>query len=302
MIFERLKKEIYNTKYYILYDRYKTQKLRSEIEDLGLKSSLEFKWSNYKKSDTLYILGSGLSVMDLTQNDWNEVKKHDSFGFNGWVFHDFIPTYYGIEPMANNNVFNWYIRALRQKQEVFQNMPIFIQYQHMKMRGKHFDYEGIDQNNIYYHVPYMPNTTNERVLKRCVQRFVRQSHLDFSEVFHYSGSLSYVLNMGYVMGYKKMILLGVDLNTSEYYYSHGEAGELAKDFNQFQVDRPNKEKWDLKATHNTMSKRVTESYGCLPISTYIGYFKEAIQDRNIELLIGSNKSALYPMLELYQFP
>ncbi|MFT6323659.1 MAG: hypothetical protein ACJAWO_001214, partial [Halieaceae bacterium] len=121
-----IKNKIYKTGLYIPYDRFKTTKLRGEMKMDEKQSAVNYSWSNHKTSDTLYVLGSGLSVMDFKAKDWEEVSRHDSFGFNGWVFHDFIPTYYGIEPMANEKVFAWYIKALQEKSESYKNMPIFV--------------------------------------------------------------------------------------------------------------------------------------------------------------------------------
>ncbi|MFT6323765.1 MAG: hypothetical protein ACJAWO_001321 [Halieaceae bacterium] len=170
------------------------------------------------------------------------------------------------------------------------------------MRDKHFEYTGIFQDNLFYNAPYMPNTLNENVLKRHIKTWMEKKHVDLSEVFHYAGSLSYVITMAYIMGYKKIVLLGVDLNSSEYFYSSKKAGDLAKGFNEFQINRPKEEKWNLKATHNTMSKKVSGSFGCLPISYFIQNFSDLAKKQGVELLIGNRGSALYPMLDLYSFP
>lgn len=301
-MFDWIKQKIYNTGLYIRYDRYKTNKLRKEIYQDGKKSASDFSWENYKSSDTLYILGSGLSVLDLSESDWKEIKKHDTFGFNTWIFHGFVPTFFGVEPMGNDGVFERYIKILTDKKDEYENTPIFIQYQHLKMRGRSFDQEGIHKKNLWYNAPYMPNTTNPKVLRDMMSNWINTNHSDFSEVFHYAGSLSYAVNMGYIMGYKKIVLLGVDLNSSEYYYSGENVSDMAKEFNTYQEARIEAENWNLKATHNTMSKKISGNFGCLPISYFIENFKDLASEKGVEILIGNKGSALYPMLELYEFP
>ena len=81
---------------------------------------------------------------------------------------------------------------------------------------------------------------------------------------------------------KKIVLLGVDLNSSEYYYSGENVSEAATEFNAFQVSREKAEKWNLKATHNTMSKKVSGSFGCLPISYFIQNFSDLAKKQGVE--------------------
>ena len=54
------------------------------------------KWnlSSYKQSDTLFILGSGGSIATCSDKQWETIGKHDSIGFNFWLLHEFVPTYF----------------------------------------------------------------------------------------------------------------------------------------------------------------------------------------------------------------
>lgn len=293
----QIKAAVYNSKWYIPYDRYKTQKLRKDLELKKFKSVNEFTWEKTKSSDTLFVLGTGLSIMSLSPKDWEEIGQHDSFGFNGWIFHDFNPTYYGIEPMASDPEFDMYIDAIRSKGALLNRMPIFVQYQHLIKRSKSFIKDGVLQDNVYYNAPYMPNTTNIRVLRRMLDKWVNLDHKDFSEVLHYAGSLSYVMTMAYIMGYKKIVLLGVDLNSSEYFFQHPEAGDLAKKFKHFQENRPKVHQVEKSKTHNTLSKKFNAVNGCLPISDFVEAFRDSTKPKGVEVLIGSKGSALYPMLD-----
>ena len=50
-----------------------------------------------KKSEIVFILGSGSSVNDLSDNDISHIEKHDTIGFNFWLYHDIVPDYYIFE-------------------------------------------------------------------------------------------------------------------------------------------------------------------------------------------------------------
>ena len=51
-----------------------------------------------KKSDTIFILGSGSTINEINEKQWKNIKKHSTIGFNYFMFHNFIPDSYLIEP------------------------------------------------------------------------------------------------------------------------------------------------------------------------------------------------------------
>ena len=44
-----------------------------------------------KKSDTVFIFGSGYSLNELEDGDWRHFARHDVFGFNNFVYEKWIP-------------------------------------------------------------------------------------------------------------------------------------------------------------------------------------------------------------------
>jgi hypothetical protein len=91
--------------------------MRKLIAKNGLQALSKLDVSQYKTSDTLYILGSGISIMDLNQEQWNVISSHDSIGFNSWMHHPFVPTYYCMETPMKNEHFDLNIAALNRKKK-----------------------------------------------------------------------------------------------------------------------------------------------------------------------------------------
>ena len=53
---------------------------------------------NYKKSNIAVILGSGSSINDITEQEWEKLKTFDLWALNNWVYHpSVIPNFYHIE-------------------------------------------------------------------------------------------------------------------------------------------------------------------------------------------------------------
>ncbi len=298
----RLKSIIYNTGLYVTYDVFLTKRLRKKMLRDGLKPIGDFDLDSLKTSDTLFILGSGTSVMNLSVENWEEVKKHDSLGFNGWPLHDFVPTYYCIETSKNPTVAKIRIGHLNARSQDYKNTPVFIQYPHMLSANEDYSSLVFPKDNIYYNDPYMPFTTNFRVMKRLISRWFKSKPKDLNGLIHYSASLSYLLGMGYRMGYKKMVLLGIDLNNSGYFFEHDNASKRAKEFLPvYEKEIRKKNNLTKESMHATVSKKITAQYGCLPIDVYVEQFNKELLTKGVQLYIGNSESKLYPMLPLFEF-
>ncbi|MGB0391873.1 MAG: hypothetical protein ACPGD5_09895 [Salibacteraceae bacterium] len=298
----KIKTVIYNTGFYAKYDALQTNKLRKQMVQNGLKSICDFNWSALKTSDTLFVLGSGSSVMNLSSAEWEIVNQHDSLGFNAWSLHEFVPTYYAIETSKNQFVANLRKDHLNNRLKDYSNTPIFIQYQHMLMAGIDYNDLKLPKENLYYNAPFMPNTTNVKVLKKLIAKWVNQKDAGLCDLMHYSSSLSYMIGLGYLMGYKNIVLLGVDLGNSGYFFEHENANEPSKEFSKIYQKEIRSSYTPAKdGSHTTVSKKVTAQYGCLPIDVFVKEVKEALNGVGVTIYTGNDKSRLYPMLPHYKF-
>ncbi|NJK93065.1 MAG: hypothetical protein HC904_15340 [Blastochloris sp.] len=53
--------------------------------------------NTYQKSDTLYILATGSSILHLPERAWKDIAQADSFGINFWLYHSLVPTWFSCE-------------------------------------------------------------------------------------------------------------------------------------------------------------------------------------------------------------
>jgi len=87
----------------LFYLKYFVSDLRGEErtrKNLGIPLLSESNLESYKQSDTLFILGSGSSVNAISGERWQVIAKHDTVGFNFWLFHPFVPKMYFIEAIS----------------------------------------------------------------------------------------------------------------------------------------------------------------------------------------------------------
>ena len=54
--------------------------------------------SKHKKSDICFILGTGSSINNISEKEWDVISKHDSWTLNNWIYHPFfVPDFYFVQ-------------------------------------------------------------------------------------------------------------------------------------------------------------------------------------------------------------
>jgi hypothetical protein len=84
------------------------QRQKRALSDAKARTGLEVLSEQHLKPNgrgknvaTLYILGSGESVLDLRETDWERIARGTSIGIGGWALHPFVPDLLAIEtPLA----------------------------------------------------------------------------------------------------------------------------------------------------------------------------------------------------------
>jgi len=66
------------------------QRKRARLKKLGISDVLA-----RKKSDTVFVFGSGRSILNVTDEEWIKIGRHDTIGFSGsfqqdWVNLDYL--------------------------------------------------------------------------------------------------------------------------------------------------------------------------------------------------------------------
>lgn len=287
----------------VLHGIFEARYLRRQGKKEGLNLIDSLNTDKYKTSDTLFILGSGYSIAKLTKEHWSYIEKHDSIGFNAWVFNDFIPTYYCMETPMKSLHFNAMIDELNMKKDLYVNVPFIIQYQHFLKSANNYEALKLPKKNIYYNIPMMPNTTSKGILSLLLRWWEKAHSKEMPWLLHYAGSLSYLVSMGYIMGYKKIVLLGVDLNDSRYFFDHPEANEASKKYSIIHNQVMNEmNRTDKKNKHDTVNPKITKNYGCLPIDQYLYKFNEILKKKGVLLAVGNKESRLAEGLPTFKFP
>jgi len=263
-------------------------KLKRKLGGLGLYNGF-----NTSKSD-LYILGTGPSVNLLAEENFCRVREEGySIGLNFWTVHDFVPDCYSFEGFHNKE-HNVVQKSLLERCEVIECGPALLV--HRPWEYCVHDYvpeEMINKVLAYSSVGVKTKFRDIDEFNLKVRSLIRL--LDNKKykgiALNVASSLSRIISLALKEDFKRIILVGVDLNTSSSFYqedvSYFEKRELPEGFN-------NGQKGAVHATADPLSRSYT-------IVDAITVLKEMALDRGVQLLIGSDMSALSDILPVYKW-
>lgn len=250
-----------------------------------------------KKSDTIFILGSGASVNDLTPKQWDFIKQHDSVGFNLWLVHDFVPDFYMFEtadrdsdPAILNRTQDFFYN-LRMKENLYKDVKMIYKMNTELSRNFLVDAD-LPQSilkNIYFSPVIFLAYHNIATMKKALK--VSMHALDKSKALihiHTAATMFDLIIFAVKFKFKKIVLVGVDL-TADYFYE-------TQDFQDYLREK----KLKLPSTLTTPEEKKSgingiETWFKIPISVIIDEIdKTILAPRGIKLFVSSRKSRLYP--------
>lgn len=244
-----------------------------------------------KQSDTLYILGSGGSINRLTDQQWQDISSGDSFGINHWLLHSFVPTYYAFEnskPESRAIYFNNFAK-------VWDRYANTLMLYKDGPRGKkrfHMVPESFRDRFYLLDNPSLPILSVSQIdlamrfLRRLLKWNRRRKKLT---LFRKRASLLTIVEFGLAAGYRNIVLCGVDLNTSEFFYDAIRDDLTAKGY---LVPQP--------VHHDGIHKTENPRHGEVTVSQLLRKFNDIVlMPEGVKLYIGSQSSALADWLPYY---
>lgn len=276
----------------LIQDLRQAKKQRAEIRHLSETGQVhplsQLPLARKKTSDTLFILGSGSSVADLTPDDFAYIRTHDSLGLNFWLIHEFVPTWHMMEPshhLARNEVMH---RLLKRKAEQLRDVPLIMQYRLCKQLGIGLDMVPRElHDNLYLHAPWSLATTDPNQLGHWLRNWKWAHRLglaDLDRLVHHRASLNLAVLFAACCGYRRIVLIGVDLNTTDYFWERN-------------ADRyahcPQPGNVEKGAVHMTADPKLTPQSGALPVTEYLPLLNQVLlKPRGIQLLAANPRSRL----------
>lgn len=258
------------------------------ISDSKIKLITRDQLRSVKRTDTVFVLGSGSSINLIGPSRWKTIQRYDSIGLNFWLFHDFVPTIYYFELVESHetDIIRQFTAVANKASSRYRaTFKIASEFHNGLMLLDGLSDEFRENLCAHLSVPvYIDNdvqlSTSIKLLKLCGIFGQRTAP---HNLFKHAGSLSTVISMAAIMNYRRIVLCGIDLTSPAYFYQDT---ALYPGVGSFQSSIPT-------AKHESL---VPGLYRCAyPVDKIVAELKKEILDPlGIEIYVENNNSALYP--------
>ena len=248
------------------------------------------------KSSTLVVLGSGESVEEVTASQWELIGDCVSVGLNNWLVHDFIPDVYCFEQVQSSLDADARdsMSELLGREEVARRAPAVLLLRPHSETSPDRVIEiplGLrDQTRVYGRTGVV--TRDRTNLVGDLRRLIRNSvngNLPESIVLDEGMSVARVLSLGVRAGFSSIVLVGVDLNSTRYFF----------DINPSYLTRRGMEgfnPWKKRGRVHGLEETKTRTFAA---STFVPAFAQAArQEVGTNVYVSSSSSALADHLQV----
>lgn len=251
-----------------------------------------------KNSDTLFILGSGASINDLSEAEWETIRGADTLGFNFWLVNDFVPSVYVFECLHEGDPdCACLVANLAARRDDYAGVPMILK------DGERHRPEVLSQ-----FLGAMPESLRRQVRLTWDWEIPGHDFPDFVAqvrrlrslgVFGRSfypnirkrASIFYLALLGLRAGYKNIVLCGVDLSNNAYFYD-SRCGEFEAKGRSVPLHR--------QAVAAPVHKTADPRYGELTITRAMQTLdREILQPAGVNLYVAFRSSGLHPDLPAY---
>jgi len=235
-----------------------------------------------RTSDTLFIFGCGYSLNSLSSAAWDHMSKHQTLGFNWFIRQNFIRCDYFVlrEIVPSMHEFSGSTQG-DDRIRLFTSLaqgPLFSQTIYAIQSG----WRAYVTNRLLAS-GQMPEGSRFFRYETTARGVRKPPSEQFSEgLVHGVGTLFECLNFAYIMGFKRIVLTGVDLYDQRYFW--------------LPPDQTRPELLARGIGHNDIHP------GNQWIINYVKYWKPFFQAKGLELSVANPKSLLAQVLPVYPLP
>ena len=240
-----------------------------------------------RKSDTVYVFGSGYSLNDTTPEQWRVIERHDTMGINmsiheQWVRMDYHVLRGGVE----GSTLKWrayaedFCRTIAANPH-YRNTIFLLQGEYYGQFGNQIvGYELLPARSRIYR---FHTARGEGLPTRSLREGLR----------HAQGTLSDAVNAAAVIGWRNIVLAGVDLYDSRYFWlKPDEVLEMDPATGMLRAAAINVRGHRAHEAHNTAQNGIVRT---------MGQWREHLErERGIQLSVLNPRSLLASVMPVHQ--
>ena len=238
-----------------------------------------------RQSQTVFIFGSGASLNEIAPQTWAHIAAHDTFGFTAFIYQRWIPVRYHLLRGGIEGSLAW--RAYAEDFCATLNANHHFADAILILQG---EYSAMFANQILGYHLIRPNT---RIFRYRTAYGGDLPTRSLSEgVRHIHGTLTDAVNIAACMGWTQIVLAGVDLYDSRYFwlppdktYGVDESGLMVP------ADRTYRGR-SVDDRHNTAINGV--------VQTMAAWHEHLGRERGIQLSVLNPRSLLADVMPIYR--
>lgn len=251
-----------------------------------------------RKSDTAFIFGSGPSISELSPAELQEISVGDSFGFNFSLAHEMVPTHYVLQLDKEGPYRASMLELLRLKRDSYRKSHILVRGDHTFSGSIQFSdlaREFLPEGRLWFLPELAVNSQVELEPYEMMKFFEFLGLLNHGYVGRavpkWRGTLGLVLSLTYQMGYRRIVLCGIDMNDSSHFYDH------RMYLGQFHGIRPPE-----PGLSNAKDRWMSAKYSKNTVSRYVSEFARFAYDKSgTQLFLASPGSRLQGIIPDWKF-
>ena len=262
--------------------------MRDRIGRRHYRNVSEGELRSSRRSDTVFIFGSGFSLNDITPKEWAHISEHDTFGFNAFYNQRWIDVGFYLIRGGIYGEARWRPNAEEAARDL--RATPHLERATFLMQGEYF---GQLANQL---VGYGFLPRGVRLFRYRTSRTSGLPSRSFADgIKHDIGTLSDAVHCAYCLGWTNIVLVGVDLYDSRYFWLDPDK-TLAHDHESAllvpaEVNNVRNIRYD--ETHNTARNGVVE---------LMGLWAEHFERDGVRLSVWNPRSLLAGRLPLYERP
>ncbi|MEJ2905686.1 hypothetical protein WAE58_24795 [Pedobacter panaciterrae] len=267
--------------------------------------------SDNKKSDTLFILGSGPSINEITDEEWSYIKKNESWGFNFWFCHDFIPSAYIIQSVYRrsddkqkafaDSLDQLMTDMLTDKKERYTKVNFFARGDGVNNQ-KFFNSKigTFIKNNFRENIFLMPecpisskNKVNPYLFMQVLNKngFLTSTK-EVLPIPKFGSTIGELIPLALILGFKKIVLCGIDMNDGAHFYDkeiNYEKYPMLRTLSELNNNREKHEHMDSSTRLYTVKDIVIEQN------------RFATENMGAKIYTFKTSSSLYPDISKFEY-
>lgn len=258
-------------------------------------------FERYKTSDTVFVLGTGASINAYPPEWWDVVRRNDSIGMNFFLLHEHVPTFHVMEAVAGLRRSLLTLRYVERGD--YRNVPLILKTQltnlsMARVTARINELAALPPEvliNTYLSIDLLAAGRTIEDMEKSYRTFGRlglwRPRARFMMLTKRRGSATYIINLAVRAGYRRVVLCGIDLNHTEYFYD-----SRREELEATGLPVPaNEETGSVHSTNDPVKNPVTVR------DVILGIKRTLLDPMGIELMVGSETSALYPALSRFDW-